>query len=36
MWPGYVSEIAMQQLSVPGYAKRMIEGFDGEIEVNYV
>ena len=36
MWPGYVSEIEMQELSVPGYAKRMIEGFDGEIEVSYV
>jgi len=33
-WPGYSNNI--QPLEVPGYAKRMIEGFDGEVEVNYV
>lgn len=33
-WPGYSNHI--QTLEVPGYAKRIIEGFDGEVEVNYV
>lgn len=34
VWPGYSSVI--EPLQVPGYARRAIEGFDGEIEVNYV
>ena len=34
IWPGYSA--AIEPLQVPGYARRAIEGFDGEIEVNYV
>ena len=34
VWPGYSA--AIEPLQVPGYARRAIEGFDGEIEVNYV
>lgn len=34
VWPGYSNVI--EPLQVPGYARRAIEGFDGEIEVNYV
>lgn len=37
LWPGYVAEIEMQELSVPGYAKRIIEN-DGieDWEISHV
>lgn len=37
IWPGYVSEIEMQELSVPGFAQRIIEndGID-EWEISHV
>lgn len=37
IWPGYVSEIEMQELTVPGFAKRIIEndGID-EWEISHV
>lgn len=37
IWPGYVSEIEMQELTVPGFAQRIIEndGID-ELEISHV
>jgi hypothetical protein len=37
LWPGYVAEIEMQELSVPGYAQRIIEN-DGieDWEISHV
>lgn len=37
IWPGYVSEIEMQELAVPGYAQRIIENSDiDEWEISHV
>lgn len=37
IWPGYVSEIEMQELTVPGYAQRIIENSDiDEWEISHV
>lgn len=37
IWPGYVPEIEMQELSVPGYAQRIIENSDiDEWEISHV